>query len=95
VAAARALESGAPGAMYNVGRGEGGSVLDLLRIIGEVTGPDTTPDVVERRPGVPARCVASVRRIHDDLGFVARRELHDMIASGCAAWRFQHPDVAA
>ena len=61
LAAARALEDGAPGATYNIGRGEGSSVLDVLRVVGEVTGLDTTPDVVDRRPGDPARVVAAGR----------------------------------
>jgi UDP-glucose 4-epimerase len=50
LAAARALEAGEPGTTYNIGRGEGSSVLDVLRVVGEVTGRDTTPDVRERRP---------------------------------------------
>lgn len=91
LAAARALESGSPGATYNIGRGEGSSVLDVLRVIGEVTGLDTTPEVVDRRPGDPARIVAAVDRIRDGLGFTAQHDLHAMVDSAWAGWRLRHP----
>ncbi|MCW2678801.1 MAG: exoB [Frankiales bacterium] len=91
LAAARALESGAPGATYNIGRGEGSSVLDVLRVVGEVTGKDTTPDVVERRPGDPARIVAAVDRIREGLGFTAKHDLHAMVDSAWAGWQLRHP----
>jgi len=55
LAAARALDGGAPSATYNIGRGQGFSVLEVLRTIGEVTGLDVTPEVVARRAGDPAR----------------------------------------
>jgi UDP-glucose 4-epimerase len=90
-AAARALESGATGATYNIGRGEGSSVLDVLRVIGQVTGRDTTPDVVDRRPGDPARIVAKVDRIRDGLGFSAQHDLTAMVGSAWAGWQLRHP----
>ena len=91
LAAARALRSGAVGATYNIGRGEGSSVLDVLRVVGEVTGRDTTPDVVARRPGDPARIVAAVDRIRDGLGFTASHDLNDMVSSAWAGWQLRHP----
>jgi len=87
LAAAAALDGGSVGATYNIGRGEGSSVLDVLRVVGAVTGRDTTPDVVARRPGDPARIVAEVDRIHQGLGFRASRDLHDMVDSAWTAWR--------
>ena len=90
LAAARALESSAPGATYNIGRGEGASVLDVLRVVGEVTGADVAYDVVDRRPGDPARVVAAVDRIRAGLGFEAARDLHDMVQSAWAGWQLRH-----
>ncbi len=87
LAAARTLDDGGPGATYNIGRGEGSSVLDVLAVVGEVTGRDTTPDVAPRRPGDPARIVAGVDRIAEGLGFTAERDLHDMVDSAWTAWR--------
>jgi len=91
LAAARALETGAAGATYNIGRGEGSSVLDVLRVVAEVTGRDTTPDVLARRPGDPARIVAAVDRIRDGLGFRAQHDLTSMVRSAWDGWRLLHP----
>ena len=91
LAAARALEGGAAGATYNIGRGEGSSVLDVLRVVADVTGRNTTPDVVDRRPGDPARIVAAVDRIRAGLGFTATRDLPDMVSSAWAGWQLRHP----
>ena len=89
-AAARALADGAPGATYNIGRGEGSSVLDVLRVVGEVTGLDASPEVVARRAGDPARVVASVDRIRDGLGFRAAHDLRSMVQSAWAGWQLRH-----
>ena len=91
LAAARALDAGAGSATYNIGRGEGASVLDVLRVVAEVTGLDTAYDVVDRRPGDPARVVASADRIREGLGFTATRDLREMVASAWAGWRLRHP----
>ena len=90
-AAARALAAGAPGATYNIGRGEGSSVLDVLRVVGEVTGLNVAPELAERREGDPARVVASVDRIRTGLGFTAAYDLHSMVDSAWAGWQLQHP----
>lgn len=87
LAAVRALEAGAPSATYNVGRGVGASVLEVLRVIGEVTGADVTHDALARRPGDPARVVASAEKIRCELGFRATRDLRAMIESAWAAWQ--------
>lgn len=86
LAAARALAGGHPGGVYNVGCGEGSSVREVLRVVGEVTGRDTRPEVTGRRPGDPARVVAAVDRIAADLGFRARCDLRSMVDSAWDAW---------
>jgi len=90
LAAAKALDAGRPGATYNIGRGEGSSVLDVLDMIEQVTGQDTAPEVVARRAGDPARIVARVDRIREELGFTARYDLHDMVESAWTAWQATH-----
>ena len=91
LAAARALDGGASGATFNIGRGEGSSVLDVLAVVGEVTGLDSTPEMVERRPGDPAKVVASVERIRKELGFTASHDLRSMVESAWAGWQLRHP----
>ena len=90
LAAARALDAGAQGSTYNIGRGVGSSVLEVIEVIGKVTGLDVTPDIVDRRPGDPARIVASVDRIREGLGFEATYDLQAMVDSAWAGWRLRH-----
>jgi UDP-glucose 4-epimerase len=86
VAALRHLDAGGASGVYNIGRGEGSSVFEVLRIVAEVTGIDIEPVVVERRPGDPARIVAAADRIRDELGWTARYDLRDMVTSAWQAW---------
>lgn len=81
----------------NVGTGRGVSVRELAALVAplvaESTGrPAPPPEVVARRPGDPARVVAAVRRAEEVLGFVARRDIAEMVAS---AWRGWSAQVAA
>jgi len=85
VAAARALQSGATlDPVYNLGSGEGVSVRQIMSAIARVTEIDFDPVVVARRPGDPARIVASGDRAARDLDWQMRHTLDDMVAS---AWR--------
>ncbi|MFC5217541.1 UDP-glucose 4-epimerase GalE [Streptomyces coerulescens] len=95
VAAARALQD-SPGhdLTLNIGRGEGVSVREMIDRINAVTGYDRPPTVTPRRPGDPARVVASADRIATELGWKAKHDVQDMIASAWAGWVRQHPDAA-
>ncbi|MBW5425798.1 UDP-glucose 4-epimerase GalE, partial [Streptomyces sp. BG9H] len=88
VATARKLASAAPGTdlTLNIGRGEGVSVREMTDLINEVTGHDTPAEVTARRPGDPARVVAAADRIAGELGWSAKRDVRDMIASAWAGW---------
>jgi UDP-glucose 4-epimerase len=77
----------APYRVFNIGRGEGSSVREVLRVIADVTGNRTEPMVVERRPGDPAAYAADVKRINTELGWSARHALRDMVESAWAAWQ--------
>ncbi|HET7310441.1 MAG TPA: UDP-glucose 4-epimerase GalE [Mycobacteriales bacterium] len=90
VSALQQLASGAveePFRVYNIGRGEGSSVLEVIDVIGQVTGLDVTPEFVARRPGDPARVVASVDRIAIDLGWTSKFDLEQMVSSAWAGWQ--------
>lgn len=95
LAAARALDAGAPGATYNIGRGVGSSVLEVIDMIGQVTGMDIAYDIGPRRAGDPARAVAAVDRIREGLGFTARHDLREMVQSAWSGWQLTHPPVRA
>ncbi|MFF8356175.1 UDP-glucose 4-epimerase GalE [Streptomyces chartreusis] len=95
VAAARALQD-SPGhdLTLNIGRGEGVSVREMIDRINAVTGYDHPPTVTPRRPGDPARVVASADRIATELDWKAKHDVQDMIASAWAGWVRQHPNAA-
>jgi UDP-glucose 4-epimerase len=85
-AAAAACSVEGAAAAYNVGRGVGSSVREVLAMVGEVTGVGVEPVVVGRRAGDPAAVVASVDRIRAELGFEAQHDLRAMVESAWAAW---------
>ncbi|MER7929950.1 UDP-glucose 4-epimerase GalE [Streptomyces sp. NPDC096057] len=95
VAAARALQA-SPGRSLtlNIGRGEGVSVREMIDRINAITGYDRPPTVHPRRPGDPARVVASADRITTELGWKAKHDVQDMIASAWEGWVRLHPEAA-
>jgi UDP-glucose 4-epimerase len=87
VAAAAALEEGHPlERVYNLGSGDGLSVLQIMDAVRRVTGIPFTPELRERRPGDPARIVASGRAAARDLGWKMRYDVDEMVASAWRAW---------
>ncbi len=91
VAAARALaaagEAGETATLtLNIGRGEGVSVREMVNLINEITGHDVEPVVTPRRPGDPARVVASAERIGTELGWKAQHDVRSMISSAWEGW---------
>jgi UDP-glucose 4-epimerase len=84
VAAAVALGSGRVlDPVYNLGSGTGVSVKEIVGEFRRVTGVDIEPVTVARRPGDPARVVASNERAVRDLDWQVHHGLADMVRS---AW---------
>ncbi|MYW01589.1 UDP-glucose 4-epimerase GalE [Streptomyces sp. SID3343] len=77
--------------VLNVGGGEGTSVRAMVDLIQKVTGlSDVAPTVEPRRAGDPARVVASAARIERELGWKARLQTPEMVASAWAGWQRRH-----
>ncbi|RPF33924.1 UDP-glucose 4-epimerase GalE [Streptomyces sp. TLI_185] len=95
VAAARTLQS-SPGRhlTLNIGRGEGVSVREMIDRINAITGYDRPPTTTPRRPGDPARVVASADRAATELGWKAKHDVEDMITSAWEGWVRVHPEAA-
>ncbi|WP_330282482.1 UDP-glucose 4-epimerase GalE [Streptomyces sp. NBC_00588] len=95
VAAARALRS-SPGRdlTLNIGRGEGVSVREMIDHINAITGYDRPPTVTPRRPGDPARVVASADRAATELAWKAKHDVQAMITSAWEGWVRLHPGAA-
>lgn len=90
VAAVRHLEAtGSVARTYNVGRGEGVSVHEVMHTVRAVTGQEFTPELAPRREGDPAQVVGVVDRIADELGWRASADLTDMVRSAWDGWRYR------
>ncbi len=88
VAAARALADGRTlQRVYNLGSGDGLSVGQVMTTVAQVTGIDFTPEVAPRRPGDPARIVASGEAAARDLDWAMRHTPEQMVASAWEARR--------
>jgi UDP-glucose 4-epimerase len=88
VAAARALLDGrdlAP--VYNLGSGSGSSNRQIMDAIARVTGIAFEPEIGPRRPGDPARIVASGELAARDLGWTMRHSLDEMVATAWRSWQ--------
>lgn len=88
VVAAQRLAAGeqlAP--VYNLGSGEGVSVRQIMDAVRAVTSIDFEPEVRERRPGDPARIVASGELAARDIDWRMRHDLTDMVRSAWEARR--------
>lgn len=91
VSAAQSLERGDVTALTaNVGCGVGVSVRSMVSLIRSVTGTAEVgwaePVIEARRPGDPARVVASADGIHAALGWRAVHGVEEMVASAWAGW---------
>ncbi|GAA2609634.1 UDP-glucose 4-epimerase GalE [Streptomyces axinellae] len=97
VAAARALGGGRGAGRdltLNVGTGEGVSVREMAEVIAEVTSRhEPAPRVLPRRPGDPARVVASAERIRAELGWQPRFGVREMVSSAWEGWLLHHPEA--
>jgi len=91
VASVKRLEQGPAAEIYNVGRGEGVSVIEVMDAVRAATGRQFTHDLVDRRAGDPARLVASADKIRADLNWSAQYDLADMVSSAWEAWQANPP----
>jgi UDP-glucose 4-epimerase len=66
----------------------------MLTAIGRITGRGLPPESTPRRPGDPARVVASAELIRKELGWTARYDVDAMIASAWEGWVARHPGLS-
>ena len=72
--------------IYNLGTGEGYSVLDMVVNFEKATGKKVDYTIVDRRPGDIDICYADPSKAERELGWKARRDIQDMCRD---AWRWQ------
>jgi UDP-glucose 4-epimerase len=73
--------------VYNLGSGDGVSVREIMTAMAEGTGIPFEPEIAARRPGDPARIVASGGLAARDLEWAMRHSLADMVKSAWEARR--------
>jgi UDP-glucose 4-epimerase len=87
VAALDAISShNAPISTWNLGTGQGYSVLEMVRAFERVNGVSVPFQITDRRPGDVASCYASPDKVKADLDWEATLGLDDICAS---MWRFE------
>jgi UDP-glucose 4-epimerase len=78
--------------IYNIGNGQGFTVLEVIESVRRVTGRSIAVEECERRPGDPAVLVASSEKIKSELGWKPQfAELDTIIAS---AWQWHQKRYA-
>jgi UDP-glucose 4-epimerase len=90
VAAATRCETGVRAEVFNVGRGQGSSVFEVMDMISEVLGSDVNAEIVARRAGDPAANFAATGLIEAELGWRATLGLREMVESAWSAWQATH-----
>jgi UDP-glucose 4-epimerase len=92
VAAAVRTEADESGfAAYNLGRGVGSSVREVLDAVSRAVGTRLDPEIAARRAGDPPSIVASADRARDELGWTATLGLDEMCTSAWSAWQAHPP----
>ena len=78
--------------IYNLGNGEGFTVKEMVEAARNVTGHPIPANTAERRPGDPAKLVASSRRAMEELGWKPRfTNVEDIIRSAWI-WHQSNPE---
>jgi UDP-glucose 4-epimerase len=86
VLALEKLRSGADSDVYNLGNGNGFSVKEVIEAARQVTGHPIPARVMARRPGDPAKLVASSEKAKRELGWEPKYpSITDIVAS---AWEW-------
>ena len=77
--------------IYNLGTGEGYSVLDMIKAFGRACGKEIPYVIDPRRPGDIARCWSDPSKAERELGWKAEKGVDEMCED---AWRWQsgNPD---
>ena len=77
--------------VFNLGTGNGSSVLDVIHAFEKACGHDIPYAVLDRRPGDIAACYADASKARDELGWVAEYDMARMCEDGWR-WQSQNPN---
>jgi UDP-glucose 4-epimerase len=86
ILALKTLEQKRMSGIYNLGNGNGFSVKEVIEMVRQLSGREIASVDAPRRPGDPARLVASSKKIREELGWAPNfPELETIVAS---AWKW-------
>jgi UDP-glucose 4-epimerase len=77
--------------VFNLGTGQGSSVLEILKLARATSGKEIPAEIVPRRPGDPAAVWADNSKARTVLGWQPRYGLKEIIDTSWA-WHNGHPD---
>ncbi len=92
ISALHRLEKGAASGIYNLGNGSGYSVKEVIETTRKVTGKRVVSIESSRRPGDPARLVASSEKIRKELGWIPKYPNLETIVETAWRWHQNHPN---
>ena len=72
---------------YNLGTGNGYSVLDVINAFSRASGKSVPYKIVSRRPGDIAACYANPQKANEELGWKAEKGIEEMCED---SWRWQN-----
>jgi UDP-glucose 4-epimerase len=76
--------------VYNLGTGQGYSVLEMIEAFEKVSGKEIPYTITDRRPGDIAECFADPSKAEKELGWKAERGIDDM-CSDTWNWQSKNP----
>jgi UDP-glucose 4-epimerase len=76
---------------FNLGTGNGYSVLDMIKAFEQASGLSVPYQIKSRRPGDIATCFADPSFTHQQTGWQAQHDLHQMMVDAWR-WQSQNPD---
>lgn len=91
ILALRRLEEGKKGGIYNLGNGNGYSVMEVIEEAMRVTKKKIPINESQRRPGDPSRLVASSEKIRKELGWIPKYPELRAIIETAWHWHRTHP----
>jgi UDP-glucose 4-epimerase len=77
--------------VFNLGTGNGSSVLDVIHAFEKACGHEIPYAVLDRRPGDIAACYADASKARDELGWVAEYDMARICEDGWR-WQSQNPN---
>ena len=77
--------------VYNLGTGNGYSVLEMIDAFGKACGKELPYEICDRRPGDIDMCYADPSLAYEELGWKAERGIEEMCADGWK-WQSRNPD---